>query len=193
MKKKNVQLQEEERVNKIISDLRLNSVNNELFDKQIEKLKNLLTKVEPTEIHVPLSDVEKEYQFGAFSIVRTKKEIIYKSNGYRVVVKPWINRLYTVLSFICDCKDKGDKIEEQDKQMYEMLLPIAVSFLSLPINGFSEDQFTANIYKCIIKGLNDMYDRLLNKPLQEDDEVANNEFKERIEVIESIKNELKND
>ena len=32
MKKNNVQLQEEERVNKVISDLRLNSVNNELFD-----------------------------------------------------------------------------------------------------------------------------------------------------------------
>lgn len=183
----------EKRLNKVLDDMSLNFSNGELFAKQKELLLSLFKEVEPAEVYVPLSDVEKEYAFGSFSIVRTKKEIIYKSNGYRVIVKPWVNRLYQILSFLCDCKDKGESISVDDKMMYEVLLPIAVTFLSLPLNGFSEDEYTANVYKTIVSEMNSMCERLLNKPLQEDDEVANNEFKERIEMLESLKKEVGND
>lgn len=142
--------------------------------------------VVPCEIIVESRDVIKEYDFGHFKFIRTKKAIVYRSGGYDIVISPRPNKLYGTIEYILSLHDRMDELTDDERAVYNYLLPVAVAFCNVPMSAFIEDKYTVDMYGYIRTKMEEVIDRLLNKPLQEDDEKANAEFEQSVEFIETL-------
>lgn len=93
--------------------------------------------IEPTEIHIALSDVEKSYDFDAVKLTKTKvgKFIFEAKGGMWTIVDMRMQALYGALQHICDYLDNpttdkdADALEQtfRDATMYAFQTPILCS------------------------------------------------------------------
>lgn len=145
--------------------------------------------VEPSLIHVSVDAVVREYDFKSFQLIRTKNEIIYKQNGYRMIIKPWLHSIYGQLDFLLSCKDKEEELSEEEKKNLEDLLSASAIILQLPTIAFTEDQFMFETATNTIKYMNRLAEKSME--LKEEDEEANEQFKEAVLAAEDAKNSVK--
>lgn len=143
--------------------------------------------VVPCEIIVESKDVINEYDFGHFKFIRTKKAIVYRSGGYDIVISPRPNKLYGTIEYILNIHDRMDELTDDERATYNSLFPVAVGFCNMPMSAFIEDRYTFEMYGHILKCMDELNERLMNKPLQEDDAKANAEFDETVAQLESLK------
>lgn len=158
--------------------------------------------IEPTELYVPVKDVLTDYNFGAFHLLRCKKCIVFKTTGYRVVAKPIYNPnteggiLYSHLSSLCDMKDNFDKFDKESQHLLELVFNLTITILSLPIDAFADEKFLFDVGSFIVKRKTKMYEEMkerAEKNLEEteEDEIKNDEFRQEQEMLEEMKQELK--
>lgn len=145
--------------------------------------------VVPCEVIVESRDVIKEYDFGHYKFIRTKKAIVYRSGGYDIVISPRPNKLYGTIEYMLDLHDRMDELSDDERAIYSNLLTISVAFCNVPLSAFIENKYTMEMYGYIIKCMDDVTERMTNKPLQEDDAKANAEFEADVEMLESLKEE----
>lgn len=145
--------------------------------------------VVPCEVIVESRDVIKEYDFGHYKFIRTKKAIVYRSGGYDIVISPRPNKLYGTIEYLLGLYDRMDELTIDERAVYSSLFPIAVGFCNMPMSAFIEDRYTFEMYGHILKCMYDLNKRLMKKPLQEDDAKANAEFEAEVEMLESLKEE----
>lgn len=172
-------------------------------DKLINDILSLKAQldIEPTYIHIPTKSVMKdeagndiEYNFGHFTLIKTKTCIIVGMNGYKILVFPWIYTLYCHLDALIIFKSQYEGFSEQEKSNYDALLNATMVILLNPTTCFSEDDYWIQQATYLTKMQNELYTRLLKTPLQEEDVVANEQFRQEVEMMEDLKSELnKND
>lgn len=186
--------------NSIIRKIKENSIDKSKAKSLIEELLALQQKrVIPTEIYVPVTDVIATYDFGSFSLIKCKTCIIFKTTGYRLISKPIYTAnedggvLYSQLSALCEMKERYDSVSDEEKKLWNLVFNLSVIILSLPIDAFSNDKFLFEVGKFIAEKKNEMYEEPLKKPLQEEteeDEIANDKFRQEVESeIETDKEE----
>lgn len=165
---------------------------NEMLDVQRQM------DIEPTELHVPIKDVVATYNFGAFSLVKCRTCIIFKTTGYRLVAKPLYNQnedggvLYSQLSALCEMKERYDKVGKEEQDLWNLVFNMTVTILSLPIDAFANDKFLFDVATYIVKRKKELYDEILAKPLVEEtaeDEIANDKFRQEVEAAQEMKKE----
>lgn len=165
---------------------------NEMLDVQRQM------DIEPTELHVPIKDVVATYNFGAFSLVKCRTCIIFKTTGYRLVAKPLYNQnedggvLYSQLSALCEMKERYDKVGKEEQDLWNLVFNMTVTILSLPIDAFANDKFLFDVATYIVKRKKELYDEILAKPLAEEtaeDEIANDKFRQEVEAAQEMKKE----
>lgn len=183
MSRKALQDEFEKLAAKIKDESSSNTIGEDL--ERLISLKGQLDVV-PCEVIVESKDVIKEYDFGHYKFIRTKKAIVYKSGGYYIVITPKPNKLYVTIEYLLDLYDRMDELTDDERAAYNSLFPVAVGFCNMPMSAFIEDRYTFEMYGHILKCMDELNERLMNKPLQEDDAKANAEFETTIEQLESL-------
>lgn len=154
--------------------------------------------IEPTLIHIPVSSIEHyengdnvECDFGHFKLTRTKKGIILSINGYKIIISPWIKSLYEQFDMFIRYKKDYESLSEQEKTNYDCLLSATMAIMMFPLTCFSDDEFWIDAATEITRRQNELFEKLLESPLQEDDETDFENFKTEVEFAESIREDLK--
>ena len=165
--------------------------------QQLMKLKEQVD-IEPMAIDLKEEDRIATYDFKAFQIERYKKGIIFRTTGYRVVSFPLYNQdenggaLYSQLVSLCEMKDEYDNLNEQNRQLYEIVFNMVVSVLALPLDVFSDDDLLFGVATDIAKRKAAFYRRLASQPLRdetEEDMIANDRFRQEVEAFAELAKE----
>lgn len=144
--------------------------------------------VDPAIVFVSANSVIKEYDFEHFKLIRTKNEIIYKSNGYKIIIKPWLKTLYGQLDALLNYRDKFDTLTEEEKKIYEDLFNVSMIILQIPLLAFTDDSFTFELATSYIKHLNGLAEKELElKEETAEDIRKNHEFEEAAILAEKLK------
>lgn len=166
-----------------------------LLQKQID--------VVPTELDIPVDEVVKRYPVTeAIEIVRCKTAIFFHSTCFWVVSKPTLanngkgGALFEMLSWYCDYLDTRSEFDEDEKENFDVLCSVIINILSLPLDIFTDLDFTLDIANYILEKRTEYYTRLAEEASKghEDtveDAIANAEFEDEVKQTEEIKKEIK--
>lgn len=157
------------------------------IDKLISLQKQL--DVEPVEVVIESKDVIKEYDFGHFSIVRAKGAFMYKSSGYRLIIKPTLGKLYTILGYVFDIKDNYEESSDDEKRTFDNCINLIGVFFNIPLTTFIDNIYTVNLYEKIIESTNELFERIGNSDPLAVDTAADAEFENQVDFIESLKDD----
>lgn len=203
--KKSSRKSQEARVRAIIREVKKDSLHQQktasLLDELVALQKQL--DVEPTELHVAESEVVATYNFGAFSLIRCKTCIIFKTTGYRVVVKPIYTAnedggvLYSQMAALCEMKEKYDSVTKEEQELWNLVFNLSINILTLPLDAFADDEFLFEVGKFIVEKKRELYEKYIKKSenLKDEtaeDEIKNDEFRQGIELAEEMKREADN-
>lgn len=140
------------------------------------------------EVMVPLEEVIKTYELGAFSILRCKYCYVWKMVNYRAVVWPTYNfdlsngggALYSTLTEFCDLADKKEAggLSEDETRAYDIALKLLTTAFSLPTMMFTDTRFSVNVYKYIMDEYKAALERSMSRLNEEtvEDTAANQAF-----------------
>lgn len=192
------------KLNAAIKKVKENSIDKKAAANLIDDALSIQKQIdiESTELHVPESEVVARYDFGAFSLIRCKTCIIFKTTGYRLIAKPIYTTnedggvLYSHLSALCDMKDQYNTVNKTQQELWNLVFNLSITILSLPIDAFANDKFLFEVGKFIVEKKVEIQNEMLNKALKEEtveDEIKNDEFRQMVEMSESAKEEGKDD
>ena len=190
--------EQKKRLSELKSSIKAMCADKQVAARMINELLSLQRQmdVEPTELHVPVSDVIATYDFGAFSLVRCRTCIIFKTTGYRLVAKPLYNQgedggaLYSQLSALCDMKERFASVDKTEQELWSLVFNLCITVLSLPIDAFSNDRFLFDVATYIVKRKNELYRELLDRPLApetEEDAIHNDAMEQAVRNAEEMK------
>ena len=176
---------QEKELKDLIQALKNNCKDAAFFDSTIKKIMSLKGQldIDPTLLHIPMSDVVKIYDFKFFRVIRTKKEFVYHQNGYYLIVKPWMQTLYGQLDAVCAYEDE---VKDEDKmEMYDSFKNTTLAVLGMPTMAFSDPDFFFDIAIRYMTFLNKKVEESLSE-VQDEDESANEQFKEETLMAEAL-------
>jgi hypothetical protein len=166
--------------------------------------------VEPASVFVG-ADIDSEIKQSAYHIFRTKPyketvkgidittdketekevfhagKIVFAINGYKVIISEQLDMYHFPFNALLQAHDEYDKLTEQEKKSYEDLLSNVCLAMQMPTMIFSNPELYQKIMNVYIPCLNKMVEDAMNAPLQPDDEQKNEEFKEKVEFAENLK------
>lgn len=140
------------------------------------------------EVMVPLEDVIKTYELGAFTILRCRHYFVWKTVNYRAIVWPTYNydlsngggALYSTLTEFCDLADKKEAggLTEDESRAYDIALRLLTTAFSLPTMMFTDMRFSVNVYKYIMDEYKAALERSMSRLNEEaaEDIAANQAF-----------------
>lgn len=141
-----------------LAELKGGKLDTELLDSLLDDVR--LHEQPAVEVIVPLEEVIKTYELGAFSILRCKYCYVWKMVNYRAVVWPTYNydlsngggALYSTLTEFCDLADKKEAggLTEDESRAYDIALMQLTTAFSLPTMMFTDTRFSVNVYKYIM-------------------------------------------
>lgn len=168
-------------------------------DKLINDILSIKSQldIEPTYIHIPLSDVCKdedgnkmEIDFKYFTLLKTKKGIIVSVNGYKIIVSSWIKSLYDQLNFLIEYHAKYDSFSDEEKGNYDTIVSGTMNILLCPLTCFFDDDWI-DLATDLTRRQNDMFEKYLEYPLQEDNEEENETFRADLDFAEELRKSAK--
>lgn len=176
----------QEKLESKINDLKSKIEDKTFADSAINDILEIKSQldIEPTEVHVETKDVIKEYYFGAYRFTRTKNEIIFSTNGFKVIIKPWVASLYNVISYMLDLKDNESNITEEEKHVIEVLPTRLASILFFPTTVFLDDKYMMDCFEFITERSAEMVDKIMKKETQSGTEADANAFVEAIKTMD---------
>lgn len=143
--------------------------------------------VVPTLYDVPVDSVQKEYDFGAAKIIRTKKYIIYRiMGGVSILVSPRMRALYEYLEHLLSLKDKYDSLTVDEKNGYDLLYLGISTLFTLPCHAVVDDSFFSTMVLTAIRETQSLYERLMSMPLQDETPEENAKFENEITMMDEI-------
>lgn len=148
----------------------LNEMTEGFSDK--EKAKILADKIRsvyaPSVIDIPNDSIQETYSFGAFTLIRAKTCIIFKSTGFRIVVRPYLRTLYGQLDFIMNKKKDYDagNLDKEEMDLFDGYVSVTTMLLSLPLDVFSNDKYLFDVAKYIKERRSQYYEERMNKGLE---------------------------
>ena len=163
---------------------------------RIAKKKKIVNEAGYVVVPIAMSDIEKQEDFGTFTITRTKYCIAYTNHvGYTVITKPYTTTpeakgtnlsLYTWLNYVLDTKDyldahKDEKYENSDitnGQFLEVLKVVTEANITKPCVVFTNIDYAMEEANKHIVWLDNMAKELqyaMSKTPHEEDVKANEE------------------
>lgn len=153
---------------------------------EILSLKGQLSIV-PTELYVPLDEVLEEYDFGHFKLLDTLKGVIIKTTGYCIYVEMRIQSLYGQVKALMEYKKRYDTLTEEERSNYDMLLAGTMVILLNPLVCFSDDDYWINQTTYITKEQNELFQKILETPLQKEKPKEDMDMEDIINATEQLK------
>lgn len=169
-----------------LAELKDGKLDTELLDSLLDDVR--LHEQPTVELIVPIEEVIKTYELGAFSILRCKYCYVWKMVNYRAVVWPTYNydlsngggALYSTLTEFCDLADKKEagELTEDESRAYDIALMLLTAAFSLPTMMFTDTRFSINVYKYIMDEYKAALERSMSRLNEEtaEDIAANQAF-----------------
>lgn len=169
-----------------LAELKDGKLDTELLDSLLDDVR--LHEQPTVELIVPLEEIIKTYELGAFSILRCKYCYVWKMVNYRAVVCPTYNfdlsngggALYSTLTEFCDLADKKEagELTEDESRAYDIGLMLLTTAFSLPTMMFTDTRFSINVHKYIMDEYKAALERSMSRLNEEtaEDIAANQAF-----------------
>lgn len=169
-----------------LAELKDGKLDTGLLDSLLDDVR--LHEQPAVEVIVPLEEIIKTYELGAFSILRCKYCYVWKMVNYRAIVWPTYNfdlsngggALYSTLTEFCDLADKKDSkgLTEEEQNAYNIALMFLTTAFSLPTMMFTDTRFSVNVYKYIMDEYKAALERSMSRLNEEtaEDIAANQAF-----------------
>lgn len=180
-----------ERLDDVKKQLRTNAKDVHFFDKLIDEALSLKGQMGVEPIALDCGKEEDEWKGDTFRITLTNKGVLYHEyGGYSVFVTPNNIALYEALADLVENKEKYSKLEGEEKENFDSLLAIIAYNLSLPRISFLDREFPQEIAIRVMEFIQNMYDTLMQKPLQEETPKEDEAFREMHEALGEIEESL---
>lgn len=153
--------------NEILSQTPDNAKNKKLMDEILSVQSQL--DVEPTLVHIPTSEILKEYDNGSIVIYRCKNCIVWHVRGGETkVIYPTMTGEYQFLQQMLDMKDEYDTLDKELKDAYDAYYLGYSVVNAIPSIAASSDKYFVEAAKWSMDFTSTLYDELMNTPIQEE-------------------------
>ena len=147
--------------------------------KKVEKV------VEPIVLDCGKAIEGKVFKGQTFELTKTNKGICYHCfGGYSIFVTPNNIALYETLNDLIENQETYNKLTGKEREDFDLNLSCIAYILNVPLFSFS-------IATQVIQLLQKTYDDAMAKPLQEETVAEDQEFKDAVLGMETIKEALK--
>ena len=185
-------LELKKKIDEIKAQIKANSKDAHFADTLTNELLSLKGQldVEPLELNVGkrVSDFSGE----TFEIVKTDRGIMYHEfGGYTLFTTPTNEALYVMLADYVDNKSEYEKLEGDEKEIFDLNLSVIAYCLTVPKFAFVDKDFTYDIAEKVIKFLNKSLEDAMNADLQEETIEQDEQFKAATLALEEIKEQIK--
>lgn len=165
---------------------------------QVKKLLDQLLTLQrradvvPSELTIPVSEIQDELDFGAYSIKRTIRGILFTcKGGFSTFVESRMTAVYGMLNQMLEiCKNPSEDPER--KEMEDAFCSACVYIFQAPIFGSLKETILFDTAATLLKNFNEFtaeyYTNAKVAEETEDDIKANNEFVAMGEAMETIAN-----
>lgn len=169
----------------------------EVLCDELVSLKGQLS-IEPTALHIPLSDIVDSIDGETFTLAKTKQGLLYhQKNGFDlfIPVNGMTNGLCEQALWLIEMKDKIEEESDGLKDYYEAtMLEIAYTFQMIFGMWMADKDFIEFRMKSISEYIDLITAKIKeaeNAPLQEETHEENAEFEKTVQAIETLKEEVK--
>ena len=154
--------------------------------KKVEKV------VEPIVLDCGKAIEGKVFKGQTFELTKTNKGICYHCfGGYSIFVTHNNIALYETLNDLIENQEVYNKLTGQERDDFDLNLSCIAYILNVPLFSFSSAEFSFSIATQVIQFLQKTYDDAMAKPLQEETVAEDQEFKDAVLGMETIKEALK--
>ncbi len=185
---------------------------NELKDK-LEEIKNLIKtnskdahyaetlisellsvhgqlKHEPTLVHVPLKDIEKEADGETFVMATTKdgKAIYHTRGGYTVIADSTYSSLFYTIYNLIDYINGTVELDEETKNILEADTIATSYILNIPMYVMDDFEYKASLFENVLHYLTKRVEDA-EKELQDETPDENREFQSAVEALNVLQGE----
>lgn len=153
--------------------------------KKVEKV------VEPILLDCGKAIEGKCFKGETFELTKTNKGILYHVfGGYSIFVTQNNVALYETLDDLIENQEVYNKLEGKEREDFDLNLSAIGYVLDVPLFAFSNAEFTFDLASKVIQYLQKVYDDAMNQSLQEETVKEDQEFKDAVLGLESIKEAL---
>lgn len=184
------------KLNELKTKIKTNSKDAHFAETLLDELLSIKGQidVEPTLVHVPLADVDRELDGETFkmAVLKNGDAVYHVRGGYTLIADG--SRMFALAQTIKDYVDSKDllgELSDEEREMYELDMSASTYILNLPMYAFTDQEFKYDIATMCIKWLRESYDKALEEPLQEEDKELDDSFEDAAIALEDIKDGLK--
>lgn len=147
-------------------------------------------KHEPTLVHVPLKDIEKEADGETFVMATTKdgKAIYHTRGGYTVIADSNYSSLYYTIYNLIDYINGTVELDEETAEILKGDTIATSYILSMPIFVMDDFEYKVQLFDNLVGYLNKKVANA-EQELQEETPEENREFQNAVEALETLKAE----
>lgn len=133
----------------------------------------------------------KSFKGTTFELVKSNKGILYHVfGGFSIFVTPNNVALYETLNDLIENQEMYNKLEGNEREDFDLNISAITYVLDIPLFAFSSAEFTFEIAEKVVKFLQKTYDDAMSQPLQEETVGEDQEFKDAVLGMETIKEAL---
>lgn len=133
----------------------------------------------------------KSFKGTTFELVKSNKGILYHVfGGFSIFVTPNNVALYETLNDLIENQEMYNKLEGNEREDFDLNISAITYVLDIPLFAFSSAEFTFEIAEKVVKFLQKTYDDAMSNPLQEETVNEDQEFKDAVLGMETIKEAL---
>lgn len=184
------------KLNELKTKIKTNSKDAHFADTLLDELLSIKGQidVDPTLVHIPISDIVDEVDGETFTMAITKQgDAIYHVKGGYTLVADGI-RMYGLAQTIKDYienKHVYETLTDEQKELYDLDLSATTYVLNVPMFAFSNEDLKFDVATTVVKHLNKMYDEAVNSGLQDETREQDVAFQEAAIALEEIKDSIK--
>lgn len=163
--------------------------------KKIDELLSLKGQLDiaPTIVHIPLTDVAKEYDNDNIVVYRCKTCIIWQIKGGKInVVYPTMRAEYEFLSQLLDMKDNYESLTKDEKTAYDACYLGYSTLTTLPSFVVSSDKWFSRAAILAARGIIRMSTETMEEPLRAETPIEDAEFTIKRSLIDGLAEEVDN-
>lgn len=147
-------------------------------------------KHEPTLVHVPLKDIEKEADGETFVMATTKdgKAIYHTRGGYTIVADSTYSSLFYTIYNLIDYINGTVELDEETKNILEADTIATSYILNIPMYVMDDFEYKASLFENVLHYLTKRVEEA-EKELQDETPDENREFQNAVEALNALQGE----
>lgn len=181
-----------EKLKTIVGKIKTNSKDQQFAQKLVDDLLSTKGQLDVEPLELDCGKKEKEYLGDTYRITLTNKGVLYHEyGGYNIFVTPSQGALYECLSDMVINQGENAKMEGEQKDNLSLMQTVLGWVLQTPKYAITDAQLSVEIATMVIKHINDKYEELMSKGLQDETVEEYQAYKDATMALETLKEEVK--